>query len=242
MKRLLFPILLLAMIATGCKPDEPKYNHNTGESGTQQEYAKAPEINFSVEVKQPLSIVLTDNSKYTYTQPIYTWDFGDGSTSTEKNPTHRYKAKGVYKVTLTINNGLYISSAYRAVTIENPTKCYVTGCQFDKVPYNNKYYYAKLNDDDLITGTWFTTQWQLLSSANLPFTYMFTKSTEMTGLSGDNYYTLYVYYSDSKSGNGTQCMKQKITTATEIYGAYPTSITKTSDNKETQVTVFFEWK
>ncbi|MCP4524268.1 MAG: PKD domain-containing protein [Candidatus Gracilibacteria bacterium] len=33
----------------------------------------------------------------------YLWDFGDGQTSTEANPTHSYKKKGVYKVTLRLD-------------------------------------------------------------------------------------------------------------------------------------------
>ena len=32
------------------------------------------------------------------------WDFGDGTTSTEQNPTHRYKKGGVYTVTLTVTD------------------------------------------------------------------------------------------------------------------------------------------
>ena len=32
----------------------------------------------------------------------YTWQFGDGSTSHQKNPTHTYSTEGVYDVTLTI--------------------------------------------------------------------------------------------------------------------------------------------
>lgn len=31
------------------------------------------------------------------------WDFGDGETSTEPNPVHKYKKAGVYRVTLTID-------------------------------------------------------------------------------------------------------------------------------------------
>ena len=34
----------------------------------------------------------------------YAWDFGDGKTSTDKNPTHAYDKKGVYTVTLTVKN------------------------------------------------------------------------------------------------------------------------------------------
>lgn len=32
------------------------------------------------------------------------WDFGDGTTSTEQNPTHRYEKSGVYTVTLTVTD------------------------------------------------------------------------------------------------------------------------------------------
>lgn len=35
----------------------------------------------------------------------YTWDFGDGSTSTEENPTHTYAAEGSYDVVLTASDG-----------------------------------------------------------------------------------------------------------------------------------------
>ena len=34
----------------------------------------------------------------------FTWDFGDGDTSFEINPTHTYETAGVYTVTLTISS------------------------------------------------------------------------------------------------------------------------------------------
>jgi PKD repeat protein len=34
----------------------------------------------------------------------YDWDFGDGATSTEANPTHTYTAEGLYEVTLTVTD------------------------------------------------------------------------------------------------------------------------------------------
>ncbi len=35
----------------------------------------------------------------------YTWDFGDGTTSTEPNPEHTYTTKGIYKAKLTVFDG-----------------------------------------------------------------------------------------------------------------------------------------
>ena len=34
----------------------------------------------------------------------YTWDFGDGSGSSQQNPTHSYTAVGIYTVTMTVTN------------------------------------------------------------------------------------------------------------------------------------------
>jgi glucose/arabinose dehydrogenase len=35
----------------------------------------------------------------------YSWDFGDGGTSTQANPSHTYNAKGVYNARLTVSDG-----------------------------------------------------------------------------------------------------------------------------------------
>ncbi len=48
----------------------------------------------------PLSVGFTDGS--TGTISGYRWDFGDGSSSTLKNPSHTYASPGVYSVTLTV--------------------------------------------------------------------------------------------------------------------------------------------
>ncbi|ABD40186.1 PKD [Methanospirillum hungatei JF-1] len=48
----------------------------------------------------PLTVQFTDQS--TFNGTAYSWDFGDGLTSTEKNPQHIYNKSGIYDVTLTI--------------------------------------------------------------------------------------------------------------------------------------------
>ena len=52
----------------------------------------------------PLNVTFTDKS--TRTPTGWKWDFGDGTNSTVKNPTHRYRAEGNYTVKLTATNDL----------------------------------------------------------------------------------------------------------------------------------------
>lgn len=49
----------------------------------------------------PLTVKFSDNSRLANS---YAWDFGDGATSTDKNPTHLYAAVGKYTVKLTVTN------------------------------------------------------------------------------------------------------------------------------------------
>jgi PKD repeat protein len=50
----------------------------------------------------PLQVTFSDAS--TNSPTSWAWDFGDGSTSTEQNPTHTYGTPGSYDVTLTATN------------------------------------------------------------------------------------------------------------------------------------------
>jgi PKD repeat protein len=50
----------------------------------------------------PLPVTVTDQSKDSDGQVVAVrWDFGDGATSTERNPMHLYAAPGKFVVTLT---------------------------------------------------------------------------------------------------------------------------------------------
>ena len=51
----------------------------------------------------------------------YSWDFGDGNSSTEENPTHVYAEAGNYDVTLTASNAAGVSANFsRTITITDP--------------------------------------------------------------------------------------------------------------------------
>ncbi|MCB0634187.1 MAG: PKD domain-containing protein, partial [Lewinella sp.] len=47
----------------------------------------------------------------------YLWDFGDGMTSNDPNPSHQYAAPGTYKVTQTVSNGCGLDMTMRMVTV-----------------------------------------------------------------------------------------------------------------------------
>jgi PKD repeat protein len=61
------------------------------------------------------SISFTDNSEGTITH--WSWDFGDGNTSTERFPTHVYSKPGIYEVTLKISNSAYSDIATKTVRV-----------------------------------------------------------------------------------------------------------------------------
>ena len=55
----------------------------------------------------------------------YTWDFGDGATSTEPNPQHRYSTSGNYLITLQAAKGDKVSVDSQRLLIIAPPICMV---------------------------------------------------------------------------------------------------------------------
>lgn len=64
---------------------------------------------------RPLQVRFTDRSMGSPT--AWRWDFGDGNTSTEKNPVHTYTAAGTFRVTLTAFNAGGSSSSSSTVWV-----------------------------------------------------------------------------------------------------------------------------
>jgi hypothetical protein len=57
----------------------------------------------SIDTTQKFKIFLINNSSNTATT-TYNWDFGDGGSSTSRNPSHKYNTFGKFKVCLTVKD------------------------------------------------------------------------------------------------------------------------------------------
>ena len=70
----------------------------------------------------PAKVMFTNSSEKADT---YMWDFGDGRTSTEFNPTHTFLLSGTYNVTLKAIKDGKSKTTSQKFTFEAPKECYV---------------------------------------------------------------------------------------------------------------------
>jgi PKD repeat protein len=96
----------------------------------------------------PLAVTFTDYSYGITAATDWSWNFGDGGTSTEKNPTHSFAAAGIYDVTLTSSNDdcestimyqVYVDPAYVVDICQGYMYAYQSGFESDSA---NMYFYA----------------------------------------------------------------------------------------------------
>ena len=92
---MLLAITLLAV--TSCVDKEPNYGN-----------FPTKDVDFSYQVdgdEYQLDFYVVSTVQFTNTSSKkgnVTWDFGDGNTSTENNPKHKYAKSGIYNVTLNV--------------------------------------------------------------------------------------------------------------------------------------------
>ncbi|WP_157243372.1 PKD domain-containing protein, partial [Algoriphagus resistens] len=66
-----------------------------------------PDVDFSSDITEgcgPLTVAFTNSTIGSAPIIGWAWDFGDGATSTQQNPTHEYASAGTYTVKLTVND------------------------------------------------------------------------------------------------------------------------------------------
>ncbi len=84
-----------------------------------------PSADFSYTLSGPIIVFENNSSANTDT---YNWVFGDGNTSTEREPTHVYNTNGTYTITMIASNGCGASTQTATITIN-------TSSNF-QIPYN----------------------------------------------------------------------------------------------------------
>ena len=87
----------------------------------------------------------------------YTWDFGDGNTSDEENPTHTYAEDGAYDVTLTVSNAS-CASTFQMIVVTSPGTVYGNECTAFFLPIINdedkEVVLINLSSPDAISFDW----------------------------------------------------------------------------------------
>ncbi|WP_347172566.1 DUF4886 domain-containing protein [Polaribacter uvawellassae] len=58
------------------------------------------DVKFNYQITSNLEVTFSNTTEFA---DSYVWDFGDGKTSTDKNPKHTYSTDGSYIITLTVN-------------------------------------------------------------------------------------------------------------------------------------------
>lgn len=106
--------MVFSVVLSSCKKDEEE-----DEPQTQDPVAS---FQFDVSETNFLEVSFTNFSK---NATSYTWDFGDGETSSEENPTHVYDATGSYTVKLTAENSSGASADFsQDITLSDPNEAY----------------------------------------------------------------------------------------------------------------------
>lgn len=85
----------------------------------------------------PLNVTFTNQSTGATS---YSWNFGDGGSSTSANPTHTYTAAGTYTVTQTVTNSCGTDQLVRTnyITVTTPP-CYAPVADFSGAPTSGDY-------------------------------------------------------------------------------------------------------
>lgn len=241
MKRKIILLALLAFVIAGCgernTPTIPSGNGNGNGSGSTTTNVS---VDFTYQQIGPFMFSFTNTSKGA---DSFKWDFGDGMWSNGKNATHEYESTGTYTVTLTATSGTQKYDCRKKITVKKPS-IYVVGYTLYKIPYQNKYYKVVCKDDDWFGTSWgFTTVYTpLLDNFDIPYSTTWGTPKLMDKLDGDEYYTIYVYYTSNTSNTSgdTQCLKQKLTKSA-IY-QYKDEHILTSDNGQTQIGISMGYK
>jgi len=100
---------LSLVVLSSCKKEEDDDDDAAGNP--------VASFQFEVDANNFLKVIFTNFSQ---NATSYSWDFGDGETSTEASPEHTYAAAGDYEVVLTATNGGNDATYSQSISLEDP--------------------------------------------------------------------------------------------------------------------------
>lgn len=108
-------LVLLAFGVSACSTKEARYPTQPPARDLNVPETTFVVANFEPETGEGLTVVFTDTS--TGNVDVYRWNFGDGRTSSARNPAHTYSSEGEYAVTLTVSNAISSDSITKLVVV-----------------------------------------------------------------------------------------------------------------------------
>ena len=182
--------------------DNGSYTFNTSST------ISSPIANFSYDSQSAQSpdytVYFSDLSQYTPTS--WSWNFGDGYTSSQQNPSHSYFNYGSYTVSLTVSNQWGTNSISKSITINsnNTTEPLSISCNVNStVAY---VYQPFVSECQIWSGTppflyefRYIVNNELVSSQTFNDEYSFTKSATIT--LGSTPETAKLYWSVTDANN-----------------------------------------
>ena len=109
MRKLHIIVIFLLLGAFSCED----YEMGKPEASTQADYT----YEVSNDYYAPCTVTFTNKS---INANAYQWDFGNGQSSSDENPSVSFQEPGIYKITLTVsgpNDDLYYNTLKKTVTL-----------------------------------------------------------------------------------------------------------------------------
>ena len=182
----------------------------------------------------------------------YLWDFGDGTTSTEENPSKSYNEMGHYNVKLTASNNVTGKSAEMTKEIViTPGKVFLQKVYVDAYPPLNGngagwdlssgpdifFTMIDASENEVANGSTFND----VTPSMLPIYWQFDPEAEFLSSSWSNTYSIHLWDYDSL-GDDFMGTTGSFSINEEISAGYPSTVSLQSNSGDLKVRLILRWQ
>lgn len=148
-----FNVTLVVRDTNGCQGSTVKSNYIQVSQGQNVNFSCSQRLG----CKAPFSVSFYDSTAPFNTGYSYLWNFGDGNTSIQRNPTHTYTTSGNYTVSLTVthpNGCIKTLSRPRYIFIPNLKVDFMKGIPLSCSPFSISFANLTQPDTSIVTYVW----------------------------------------------------------------------------------------